>query len=70
VFLTAVVADRRRIFTHADARRLLREAVQGTGAQRPWTTEAMVLLPDHLHMLWRLPEGHLDYSARVGVLKK
>jgi putative transposase len=32
--------------------------------------DAMVLLPDDLHMLWRLPEGDLEYSARLPVLKK
>ncbi len=30
----------------------------------------MVLLPDHLHVLWRLPEGDADYAARIGALKK
>ena len=32
--------------------------------------DALVLLPDHLHMLWTLPPGDTDYSTRISVLKK
>ena len=30
----------------------------------------MVLLPDHLHALWTLPEGDADFSTRFAVVKK
>ena len=30
----------------------------------------MVLLPDHLHCIWTLPDGDSDYSTRWRVLKK
>ena len=30
----------------------------------------MVLLPDHLHALWSLPEGDADFPTRFAVLKK
>ncbi len=39
-------------------------------AHRPWVTEAIVLLPDHWHALWRLPENDADYSARVCQIKR
>ncbi len=29
-----------------------------------------MLLPDHWHALWRLPEGDTDYSTRVRRIKK
>jgi putative transposase len=32
--------------------------------------EAMVLLPDHLHTLWKLPENDTAYSKRWGWIKK
>ncbi|GEN27706.1 hypothetical protein HVA01_13520 [Halovibrio variabilis] len=32
--------------------------------------EAFVLLPDHLHCLWTLPEGDADYSSRWRDIKK
>jgi putative transposase len=49
---------------------MLREAMAKTRQERPWALEAVVLLPDHLHMLWRLPEGDVDYSMRMAALKK
>jgi putative transposase len=30
----------------------------------------MVLLPDHLHTIWQLPDGDDDYSRRWAFLKK
>jgi putative transposase len=70
VFLTMVTYDRQPIFAHAQARRLLRQAMAQTRRERPWTTEAIVLLPDHLHMLWRLPSGDSNYSTRLALIKK
>uniref|UniRef100_UPI000399DBFA REP-associated tyrosine transposase n=1 Tax=Vreelandella zhanjiangensis TaxID=1121960 RepID=UPI000399DBFA len=32
--------------------------------------DAFVLLPDHLHCLWTLPEGDVDYSSRWRDIKK
>jgi len=31
--------------------------------------EAMVLLPDHLHTIWRLPPGDSDFSTRWKMIK-
>ena len=39
-------------------------------AERPFTIDAMVLLPDHLHAMWTLPEGDTDFSSRWGRIKK
>ena len=69
-FLTWVTHNRRDIFSHSSARDLLRNAIEATRRDHPWETEAIVLLPDHLHMLWRLPETDNDYSRRMGVIKK
>ncbi|MFC4206868.1 transposase [Vreelandella malpeensis] len=32
--------------------------------------DAFVILPDHLHCLWTLPEGDADYSSRWREIKK
>ncbi|MHC4984234.1 MAG: transposase [Planctomycetota bacterium] len=53
-FFTLVTHERRKIFADGSARRILREAIERTQQQRPWQMEAIVLLPDHLHMLWRM----------------
>ena len=66
VFLTVVTAERRAFLCGDLARRLLREAMAAAHAKWPWRTRGLVLLPNHLHLLWELPADDLDYSKRVG----
>ena len=68
-FLTVVTHERRRFLTHERSRRLLREAISNTRTLRPFEIEAMVLLPDHFHVLLKLPEGTDDFSSRIGSIK-
>jgi REP element-mobilizing transposase RayT len=35
----------------------------------PFTIDAMVALPDHLHAVWTLPEGDTDFAIRWGLIK-
>ncbi len=42
----------------------LRDAVRDVKAKRPFHIDAWVVLPDHLHCVWTLPEGDADYSGR------
>jgi putative transposase len=37
--------------------------------ERPFIIDAIVILPDHLHTLWTLPEGDADYSGRWRAIK-
>lgn len=37
---------------------------------RPFTVDAWVLLPDHMHCIWTLPEGDGDYSTRWAEIKR
>ena len=48
----------------------LREAFRKVRISRPFEIDAMVILPDHLHCLWRLPDGDGDYSGRWREIKK
>mgnify|MGYP001598072799 FL=1 len=48
---------------------LLREAFRQTFADHPVEAEAMVVLPDHLHCLWRMPEGDHAYGMRWRLIK-
>ena len=32
--------------------------------ERPFTIDAIVILPDHLHAIWTLPSGDSDFSGR------
>jgi putative transposase len=42
----------------------LREAFRASCQRRPFTLEAIVVLPDHLHCIWTLPPGDADFSTR------
>lgn len=68
IFFTVALAQRggRALVDHIDD---LREAVRVTRTERPFGIEAWVVLPDHLHCIWRLPEGECDYSVRWGAIK-
>ncbi|HUT94284.1 MAG TPA: transposase [Thermoguttaceae bacterium] len=68
-FFTIVTHQRRRILISDVARPLLRGALERTRAERPFEIVAIVLLPDHLHALWRLPPGDDDYSTRWRLAK-
>ena len=48
---------------------LLRDAVRQTKSERPFCTEASVVLPDHMHAIWRLPAVDRDYGRRWGAIK-
>lgn len=47
----------------------LRDAVRVTRRERPFDVDAWVVLPDHMHCIWRLPEGDSSYSVRMGAIK-
>ncbi len=56
----------RVLVDHADA---LRAAYAATWLERPFTCDAFVVLPDHLHAVWTLPEGDDDFSTRWRLIK-
>lgn len=62
-FFTVNLLERRRtlLVDHADA---LRTAFRHARAARPFEVIAIVVLPDHLHCVWRLPEGDDDNAMR------
>ena len=63
-FFTVVAHRRRRFLTDAISRRCLHSAIRSVKTSRPFNIVAIVLLPDHLHTVWMLPEGDADYSTR------
>lgn len=48
---------------------ILRHAVRETRRDRPFEILAWVVLPDHMHAVWRLPADDLNYSQRWGRIK-
>jgi putative transposase len=49
---------------------LLRVAFRCVRARHPFTVEAAVILPDHLHTIWTLPEQDADFAPRWRLIKK
>ena len=67
-FFTVAIAERRRslLTEHIQA---LRQAFRAARTARPFVVDAIVVLPDHLHCLWTLPPGDVDYSVRWAHVK-
>jgi putative transposase len=67
-FFTVNLLERRSDFLvrHIDS---LREAVRATRKQRPFHIDGWVVLPDHLHCMWTLPPGDVDFSNRWKAIK-
>ncbi|MBI3777453.1 MAG: transposase, partial [Gammaproteobacteria bacterium] len=68
-FFTVVAGERRKILTAPESRQALRNVINAVKHQYPFTVEAWVLLPEHLHCIWTLPEGDRDYPRRWGLIK-
>jgi putative transposase len=67
-FFTVNLADRRsRVLTEQIA--LLRAAFAYVRDRRPFSIEATVILPDHLHAIWTLPDGDHDFATRWRLIR-
>ncbi len=68
-FFTVVTWRRQRILCEKTCRRMLRAAIADVRAVHPFTINAWILLPDHMHCIWQLPEGDTNFSKRWGLIK-
>ncbi len=68
-FFTVVTARRRPILGTPHALTALRAAMRETMRQRPFSIDAIVILPDHLHCIWTLPTGDADFATRWRLIK-
>lgn len=67
-FITLALQDRRRdllVRYHEELRQSLGQAM----TRSPFKLPAIVVLPDHLHLLMELPSGDADFSSRVRRVK-
>ncbi|MBB3104670.1 REP-associated tyrosine transposase [Azomonas macrocytogenes] len=69
-FFTVVTERRQPILNNADIRQALREAIVLVRETLPFRIDGWVLLPDHLHAMWTLPEGDADFSSRWQRIKR
>jgi putative transposase len=67
-FFTVNLENRRSnlLTDHID---VLRSAFRCAHARHPFRLDAIVVLPDHLHALWSLPEGDADFATRWRLIK-
>src|ERR1700730_13520382 len=67
-FFTVNLADRQvsLLTEHIGA---LRTAFRETRTRHQFAIEAIVVLPDHLHAIWTLPEGDADFALRWRLIK-
>jgi putative transposase len=65
-----VTHERRPIFAEPQAVRLLHAAIGRIQEKRPFALEVQVILPDHLHAIWTLPDGDCDYPTRWRQIKE
>lgn len=68
-FFTVVTFERRKILTLDISRQIFGKAIASVQRQYPFSIEAWVLLPEHLHAIWTLPDGDTNYSKRWGLIK-
>ena len=67
-FFTVNLADRKLALLTAHIE-LLREAFRKTRQRHPFTVDAIVILPDHIHAIWTMPEGDADFAMRWRLIK-
>ena len=68
-FFTLVTYDRRRLFVDDANIEVLLHAVEHVRARHPFEIDAYVVLPEHIHMIWTLPDGDHDFSTRWMLIK-
>ncbi len=68
-FFTVVTHERRRFLCFEPNVALMREAFRYAIDRYSFSIDAFVLLPDHLHCIWTLPEDDNDFSTRWRLIK-
>jgi putative transposase len=68
-FFTLVTYQRKPLFSIPENIILLRQATRKIKTEMPFEIIGAVVLPDHLHFIWKLPPEDTNYSKRIGKLK-
>lgn len=68
-FFTVNLLERNKslLVDHIDE---LRTAIRKTRRKKPFHIDAWIVLPEHMHCIWTLPENDADYSGRWREIKK
>jgi len=68
-FFTLVTHGRQKLFDRQNNIDRLRDAFRHVKKKRPFSIDAIVILPDHLHLVLGLPKGETDFSQRLRLIK-
>ena len=68
-FFTLVTHQRKKLFLQQEYTDYLREAFKHVRVKHPFSIDAIVLLPDHLHCILTLPSDDFDYATRLRLIK-
>lgn len=69
-FFTVITYNREKILDQPDYLKRLRHAFSHVMKKLPFTPDAIVVLPDHIHCIWRLPSDDDDFSTRWRLIKR
>jgi len=68
-FFTAVTFNRRKIFNTELNCNFFHQAVEKVCEKHPFEVIAYCICPDHIHMIWTLPQDNSDYPTRWRLIK-
>ena len=68
-FFTLVTYERRPVLADSAYIERLQAAKHKVQQKHPFTIEAEVILPDHVHALWTLPDGDAELAVRIRLMK-
>ena len=68
-FFTVLTYKRKKILCKKDNVKIIKGAFKQIALQHPFNVDAFVLLPDHIHCIWTLPESDNAFSTRWRLIK-
>ncbi|MEN8205622.1 MAG: transposase [Pseudomonadota bacterium] len=68
-FFTMVTHQRHKLFTGDAPDEQLRGVFRRVMKESPFSIDAIVILPDHLHCLWTLSPDDADFATRWRLIK-
>lgn len=68
-FFTLVTYQRKALFSIPENIIYLRQATRQIKTEMPFEIIGAVILPNHIHFIWKLPPQDTNYSKRIGRLK-
>ena len=69
-FFTLTTYQRQKLFYASDVQKLWLESVDTIKNDHPFKEIAFCILPDHIHLIWELPENDANYSNRISMIKR